>query len=178
MSARPFPLPRHQAAKRTGLVRIPAAARGARRTRMISATAKRPSESTASAGRCRSSQPTDPSPPARPWPRTKASSSALSPLCGEEGLRRHHGDADYSADKADSLRPPQLSNCNRHSHFETRSSLLRAPARLFSAPSQWMSSPGSYPSQHPPWAAEPSPGTQSSLLSPALQTLPERCQMP
>ena len=178
MSARPFPLPRHQAAKRTGLVRIPAAALGAQKTRMISATAKRPSESTASAGRCRSSQTTDLSPPARPWPRTKASSSALSPLCGEEGLRRHRGDADYSADKADSLRPPQLSNCNRHSHFETRSSLLRAPARLFSAPSQWMSSPGSYPSQHPPWAAEPSPGTQSSLLSPALQTLPERCQMP
>lgn len=93
---------------------------GEQRTGMISATAKRPSERTASAGRCQSSQPTDPSPPARPWPRTKAFSSALSPLCGEEGLRRHRGDADYSADKAASLRPPQLSNCNRHAATSER----------------------------------------------------------
>ena len=80
---------------------------------MITATAKRPSEHTASAGRCPSSpQPADPSPTARPWPRTKASSSAFAPLCGEEGLRRHRGDADYSADKAATLSTPQLSNRN------------------------------------------------------------------
>ena len=171
MSARPFPLPRHQAAKRTGLVRIWAAAHGAWRIGISAATAKRPSGQTASAGRCPSSpQTTDPSPPAPggapkpPIPRSRH-------LPGR-GQRPHRRDADYSADKAASLGPPQLSNCKRHAATSERSpccpdrglsSLLRPQRR---------SALGSYPSQHPPLAAKPAPCTQFSLPFPSLPPPP------
>ncbi|CAI9152808.1 unnamed protein product [Rangifer tarandus platyrhynchus] len=147
---------------------------------MTGATAKRPSERTASAGRCRSSQSTDPSPPTRPWPRTKASSSALSPLCGEEGLRRRRGDADYSADKAASLSPPQLSNCNRHAATSERGPRfserrlasfvrpLNGCLRLdLTLPSTHPGPPSRLRERNPPFCSPP------SRLS-----LPERCQIP
>lgn len=113
MSTLPFPLPRHQAAKRTGLVRIPVAAQGSAEDRKISATAKLPYRHTASAGHCPSSpQPEDPSPPVSG--RTPEPPALGSRHYQGRGMRQHRGDDDYSADKAASLRPAQLSNYNRH----------------------------------------------------------------
>lgn len=99
MSTLPFPLPRHQAAKRTGLVSIPVVAQGSAEDRKISTTAKLPFRHTASAGHCPSClQLEDPSPPVpgrTPEPPALGSSHYQG-----RGLRRHRGDDDYSADKA------------------------------------------------------------------------------
>lgn len=163
MSARPFPLPKHQAAKRTGLVRIPVAAQGSVEDRKDQRHRR-----AALWARCLSwKQPVFSAAggPQRPAPGHKPEAPALGSIhyLGR-GLRRHRGDEDYSADKAACRLPPQLSHHNRHAAASHRSPCFRERLPLlFPAPSQRMSSPESYPSQHPHPVAERAPGMQSCL---------------
>lgn len=119
MSARPFPLPRHQAAKRTGLVRIPAAAQGSAEDRKDQPPLQSGPLGTLpplGAARLPATRGPQLARPGRPPALAAHPSCQLSRSHHSlgRGLRRHHGDIDYSADKAAFLGLPQLSNFNRH----------------------------------------------------------------
>ncbi|XP_049479388.1 sterile alpha motif domain-containing protein 1-like [Panthera uncia] len=119
-------------------------------------------------------RPHGPRTPARPppdrAPEPPASCSRRSP---GRGLRRHRGGTDYSADKAGFLRPPQLSNCNRHTAAWERGPRFpeRRLASFLRPPSGRLPVDPALPSTHPPQPSEPTPLRSAPFSSLPLQTL-------
>lgn len=170
VSARPFPLPRHQAAKRTGLVRIPAAAQGSAEDRKDQPLPQSgplgilPRPGAASLLR---SPGTPTRPPLAAHPSRQLSRSRHS---RGRGLRRHRGETDYSADKAAFLGPPQLSNCNRHTAAWERGPRFPEDrlASFLRPLSGCLPVHPTLPSTHPQAPNKRAPGAQYCLLFPSL----------
>ncbi|XP_043436046.1 translation initiation factor IF-2-like [Prionailurus bengalensis] len=125
--------------------------------------------------------------PARPPDRAPEPPASCSRRSPGRGLRRHRGGTDYSADKAGFLRPPQLSNCNRHTAAGERGPRFpeRRLASFLRPPSGRLPVDPALPSTHPPQPSEPTPGDwkrkakgsrlQSLANGPSLQ--PSRPQL-